>query len=304
MNETKEETLVEIEGLVRRYGTLTALNGVTLSVPKGKVFGLLGANGAGKTTMIKHIMGLLKPQQGSVQVFGRQPAEDPVEVLSRIGYLSEVNDLPEWMRVIDLIEYTKAFYPNWNDEYARELHGSFELQDKKKVKTMSKGQRARLGLLLALSHRPDLLVLDEPSSGLDPIVRADIVRAIIRAIGDEGRTVLFSSHLLDEVERVADYIAIIESGNIVRCGTLDAIKHGFHTVGVRLSKATEETPTINGATSWRGSGMNWLAMVEGDVDEFRYAVDQAGAEVVDLSTPSLNEIFVSLVGNEHPSMES
>ena len=298
-----KDSLVEIKDVTRRYGSLTALDSVSVQVAPGTVFGLVGANGAGKTTLIKHIMGLLKPQSGSVRVFGTNPVEDPVGVLSRIGYLSEVNEQPEWMRAGELIQYTRAFYSNWDDAYCASLHNSFELDDSKRVKNMSKGQRARLGLLLALSHRPEMLVLDEPSSGLDPLVRRDIVRAIIRTISDEGRTVVFSSHLLDEVERVADYLAIIESGKIVRCGTLDAIKTGFHSVGVRLSSECGQQPEIGGATAWRGTGLNWSAVVEGDVEEFKYAVGQAGAEIIDQTTPSLNEIFVSLVGGKHPTME-
>ena len=220
--------VVEIRNLSRRFGAADALSGVTLSIPRGAVFGLVGVNGAGKTTLIKHVMGLLRPQSGSVSVFGLEPVSNPAEVLSRVGYLSEANDLPEWMRVDELIHFTRAFYPNWDEDYAQSLRQSFELDPHKVVQSLSKGQRARLGLLLALSYRAELLILDEPSSGLDPLVRRDILRAIIKTIADEGRTVLFSSHLLEEVERVADHIAIIDGGRIIQNDELESLKSRFN----------------------------------------------------------------------------
>ena len=147
-----------------------------------------------------------------MRVFGLDPVADPVGVLSRIGYLSEENDLPGWMRVDELIRYSRAFYPAWDDAYAEELRQAFALDPAAKIKNLSKGQKARAGLLIALAYRPELLVLDEPSSGLDPIVRRDILGAVIRTIADEGRTVLFSSHLLEEVEQVADHVTMIHQG--------------------------------------------------------------------------------------------
>src|SRR5262249_31349186 len=161
-----------------------------------------------KTTLIRHILGLLKPQSGSVSVFGLDPIAEPKRVLSQLGYLSEDPDLPGWMRIHELIRYVAAFYPTWDSKYAEQLRRQFALDPQAKVKTLSKGQRARAGLLAALAYRPQLLVLDEPSSGLDPIVRRDILGAIVRTIADEGRTVLFSSHLLTEVEQMSDRVAM------------------------------------------------------------------------------------------------
>src|SRR5216683_154883 len=187
------EAVITVTALSRQFGPKRALRAVNLTVPCSVVYGLVGANGAGKTTLIKHVLGLLAAQKGSVRVFGLDPVADPVGVLSRIGYLSEENDLPGWMRVDELIRYTRAFYPAWDDAYAEELRQAFALDPTVKIKNLSKGQKARLGLLIALAYRPELLVLDEPSSGLDPIVRRDILGAGIRTIADEGRTVLFSS---------------------------------------------------------------------------------------------------------------
>src|SRR5438309_1879484 len=192
--------IVEISGLTREFGNNLALINVSLNVVRGRGLGLVGENGAGKTTLIKHVLGLLKAERGSVRVFGLDPVADPVGVLSRIGFLSEHRDLPAWMRVGELLRYTQAFYPNWDPAFAEELRSQFDLDPSAKIKNLSRGETAKAGLLVALAFRPELLLLDEPSSGLDPKVRRDILEAIIRTVADEGRTVLFSTHLLDEVE--------------------------------------------------------------------------------------------------------
>ena len=223
-------SVIEISQLTRRFGNKTALAGIDLSLPRGGVYGLVGANGAGKTTLIKHILGMMRAERGTVRVFGRDPVADPVGVLSRIGYLSEEHDLPAWMTIAELARYSRAFYPAWDPAYAEELRDAFALDANAKVKTLSKGQKARAGLLVALAHRPELLLLDEPSSGLDPIVRKDILGAILRTIADEGRTVLFSSHLLEEVEQVADHVTMINHGTIVMSAPLREIK-AAHQIG-------------------------------------------------------------------------
>ena len=232
------ESVIDVSALMRRFGATTALASVSLSLPRGAVYGLVGANGAGKTTLIKHILGLLRAESGSVRVFGLDPIADPVAVLSRIGYLSEENDLPGWMRVDELIRYSRAFYPAWDDAYAEELRQTFVLDPAARIKNLSKGQKARAGLLIALAYRPELLVLDEPSSGLDPIVRRDILGAVIRTIADEGRTVLFSSHLLEEVEQVADHVTMIHQGRIVLSAPMANIRE-THRVGDRVPSLDE-----------------------------------------------------------------
>jgi ABC-2 type transport system ATP-binding protein len=246
------EPVVSVTDLTRRFGAKAALSSVSLSMPRGAVYGLVGLNGAGKTTLIRHVLGLLRAESGSVRVFGKDPVADPVAVLSRIGYLSEENDLPGWMRVGELMRYSRAFYPAWDDAYAEELRQTFALDPTARIKNLSKGQKARAGLLIALAYRPELLVLDEPSSGLDPIVRKDILGAVIRTIADEGRTVLFSSHLLEEVEQVADHVTMISHGKVVLSAPLDAIRESHRVDGrvpsldeifvAQVGKATASAP--------------------------------------------------------------
>lgn len=209
---TMSENVVELDGVSRRFGKTVALDGLSLRVPRGCVYGLVGVNGAGKTTLIKHILGLLKARSGSVRVFGLDPVRNPVAVLRRIGYLSEERDLPEWMRIDELMRYTAAYHPNWDQAHAEELLRTFGLDASKKVKNLSKGMRAQAGLVAAVAHRPDLLVLDEPSTGLDAVIRRDILKAIIRTVADDGRTAIFSSHLLDEVEQMSDFISMVHEG--------------------------------------------------------------------------------------------
>lgn len=287
--------VVEITRVTRQFGNKTALDEVSLTVPRGGVFGLIGGNGAGKTTMIKHILGMLKPQQGSVRVFGLDPVDNPVGTLGRIGYLSEERDLPDWMRVGELMSYTQAFFPNWDERFAEELRDAFDLDSKARIRTLSRGQRARAGLLVALAHRPELLVLDEPSSGLDPVVRRDILGAIIRTIADEGRTVLFSSHLLDEVERVADRVAIIHQGRIMLTASMDEIKEQHRRVTLRFDQALDHAPALVGTISSAGTGHEWTYVCSGERAQLRSAAAAIGATVVDDEALSLDEIFVSRI---------
>ncbi len=286
------EHIVQIQELTRRFGRKTALENITLDVPQGCVFGLVGENGAGKTTLIKHMLGLLRAKSGSVRVFGLDPVRHPVEVLGRIGYLSEDRDLPEWMRIVQLLRYTRAFFPSWDESFAQELCATFELDLHQKIKSLSRGQRARVGLLIALAHRPDLLLLDEPSSGLDPIVRRDILSAIIRTVADEGRTVIFSSHLLEEVERVSDQVAMIHAGRLVLSGGLEEITAAHHLITLRFEQSQSVCPNLPGALSCQGSGQEWTVLCNGRMDEMQSAAQAMGGRIVEERIPTLEEIFV------------
>ena len=290
------EAVVSITNLSRQFGPKIVLNDVSLYVPRGSVFGLVGENGAGKTTLIKHILGLLRAETGSVRVFGRDPVQDPVGVLGNVGYLSEQPDLPGWMRVDEFMRYTRAFYPNWDPAYAEQLRAQFGLNPAQRLKTLSKGQMAKAGLLAAQAHRPGLLLLDEPSSGLDPMVRRDILEAVIRTVAEEGRTVFFSSHLLEEIERVSDQIAMVHKGRLVLCGSLDEIKAQHRRFVLNFETARTKPPVISGALSVSGTGKEWVVMCNGGRVELPSIVASLGARIVSEEVPSLNEIFVAHAG--------
>jgi ABC-2 type transport system ATP-binding protein len=287
------EAVVTITDLSRRFGSKTVLDKVSLYVPRGSVFGLVGENGAGKTTLIKHILGLLRAEAGSVRVFGADPVADPVGVLGNIGYLSEQPDLPGWMRVDEFMRYTRAFYPNWDEAYAEQLRAQFGLNPAQRLKSLSKGQMAKAGLLAAQAHRPKLLLLDEPSSGLDPVVRRDILEAVIRTVAEEGRTVFFSSHLLEEIERVSDQIAMLQKGKLVLCGSLDEIKMQHRRFVLNFESVQAKPPVIAGALSVSGIGKEWVVMCNGGRVELPAIAAALGARIVGEEVPSLNEIFVA-----------
>ena len=285
------QTVIEIDNLSRKFGRKQALDNVSMKIPRGVVMGLVGLNGAGKTTLLKHILGLLRAQQGTVSVFGKDPSRDPKFVLSRMGYLTEEDSLPGWMKVWQILRFSKPFYPNWNDDYAQELLETFKIDPAKTIKKMSKGQRARVGLTIALAHRPELLVLDEPSSGLDPVVRNDILAAIIRTIADSGKTVLFSSHLLDEVQRVSDMIGVIRNGRLVECGPLENLQTRYQRVTLKVEDSSGP-PKMEAMGKWEQSGDQWSAILDVASEDLEQAVDSIGGQIVKAHGVSLNEWFL------------
>lgn len=289
------ETVASIQNLTRTYKRVTALDNVSLEIPKGSVFGLVGSNGAGKTTLIKHIMGMLRAQSGTVRVFGMDPIAEPEAALVRIGFLSEDRDLPGWMRVYELMRYLRAFYPNWDPAFAEQLREQFKLDPQAKLKTLSRGQLAQAGLLGALAHRPDFLVLDEPSSGLDPIVRRDILSAIIRTVADEGRTVLFSSHLLDEVERVADHMAMIYNGKLLLNAPMEEIKTRHLRLVVKFTTPPKENP-LPGALTCNHFNGEWTIVCNGQIDACKGAIAEQGGTILEENEAGLEEIFIAHAG--------
>src|SRR6056297_250464 len=207
------QPLISIQNLEKRYRDCEALAGVSLEVPPGVVFALLGENGAGKTTMIKCLTGFEQPTAGSAKILGLDCHRDALEIRRRIGYVSDQPALYDWMRIDEIGWFTAAFYPTGYLKRYHELIAHYELPVGRKIRQLSKGQRAKVALSLAIAHDPDLLILDEPTSGLDPVVRRHFLESMVDRAA-VGKTVFLSSHQINEVERVADWVAIMHQGKI------------------------------------------------------------------------------------------
>jgi ABC-2 type transport system ATP-binding protein len=291
------ELVVEVNDLSRSFGKTKALDCVDFQASRGKVYGLVGANGAGKTTLIKHLLGLLRAKSGTVRIFGEDPVKNPESVLKHIGYLSEDRDIPDWMSIDELMRYTSAYHSTWDQGYAAELLNTFSLDPAQKIKTLSRGMRAQVALISAVAHRPDLLILDEPSSGLDAVVRKDILNAVVRTISEEGRTVIFSSHLLDEVERLSDHVTMIHNGRVALDSSLELINSSHHYSSIRFEN-TQTTPPDLQALSLSGDGRFWSAIHHGTTEAFQASIQKIGGEIVETRNATLEEVFVSRVGRD------
>lgn len=289
---------IETRDLRRTFGKFEAVKGVSLRVPKGTVFGLLGVNGAGKSTVIKMIMGHLRPTRGEISVLGRALGDDLVEIRRRVAYVSENRYLYEWMTVAESIRFTRSFHETWDDRKAADLLKRFSLPVEKKVRQLSRGNRARLCLLLALSFNPELIVLDEPTSGLDPIVRRDFIENIVAEIAEEGKTVLFSSHIVDEVERVADYVGIMDEGELLLVSTLDDIKLSYKRVRYATNGTRPEVAGVPGVVMVENGRHEQILTVKSWGDETLGALGERGVKNPEVLPISLEDIFVNTVRAE------
>lgn len=227
---------IEIDGLRFGYRRDDVLNGVDLHVPEGSIFGFLGRNGAGKTTTIKLLLGLLKPKEGCCKINGIDSHKDAIAVRRIVGYMAEDQHMYGWMRVGQIVKWVASFYPDWDDKLTKKLLDMLELPLKTKVKNLSKGQNSRLALLLALGHRPKVVILDDPTLGLDPIARKEFLRYVIGLLQANGVTVFFSSHLLYEIEPVADQIAILDDGVIIKSGSTLNLRESVKRIVLKTSK--------------------------------------------------------------------
>ena len=218
--------IIETNQLCKSFDSQPALRGLDLRVPVGSIFGFLGRNGAGKTTTIKTLMGLLRCDSGSAEVFGRPiiDADYPVEIRRRIGFVTEDKELYPYMTVEQLIRFTRPFFPKWRHDLERRYLQMFELPPRRKIPDLSKGMRSKLMLLLAISRGAELLILDEPTDGLDPAATEDVLRELVTIAASSGTTMFFSSHQLSEVELIADHIGIVDQGRMIVSGSLDDMK--------------------------------------------------------------------------------
>lgn len=219
--------LVQFKDVTKRFGKTTALDGVNLEVRPGSIVGLLGANGAGKSTLLRHITGMYLPDRGTCTTLGCEAGRlDPAR-LARIGYVHQDAALLDWMTVRQFVRYVAAYYPTWNAALEERFLTEFELTGKARVGTLSPGQRQRLAILIAIGFEPELLLLDEPAADLDPLARRRFLDLLINIIQDERRTVLISSHILSDVEKVVDHVVIMDKGRIRRDCPLDQLQEEF-----------------------------------------------------------------------------
>jgi ABC-2 type transport system ATP-binding protein len=217
--------VVEFENIHRAYRKgVDVLHGVTFSIESGQVVGLLGRNGAGKTTLIRIAMGMIEAQRGSVRLFGLDPREKPVEVKRRVGYVAEDQILPPFLRVREVVDMHRRLFPSWDDRLANDLSARFGLPEGERIGRLSKGQARQVALLCAIAHRPELLILDEPAGGLDPAARREFLETSIRLLNETGSTILFSSHYMTDVERVAGRVVLIHEGRLLLDQELDALR--------------------------------------------------------------------------------
>jgi len=216
--------VIRVDGIRKQFRGKEVLKGVSFEVQAGQTYAFLGRNGAGKTTLIRMLLGLLAPDAGSVSILGINPRTNPLAVRRRVGYLAEDQKMFGWMTIEQIVRFIAPFYDAWDDSLADQYLDQFELPRQTKIKHLSKGQNVRLGLVLALAHRPEVVILDDPVLGLDPIMRKEFNRDLIAHLQGEGRTVLYSSHLLYEVEPVADAVGILHKGQIVRQGATEDLR--------------------------------------------------------------------------------
>jgi len=292
-----EESIIKIQGLTREFGKQKALDNVDLQVKKGQVFGIVGENGAGKTTLIKHLLGLYKAEQGKVSVFGFDPVKNPAEVLGKIGYLSEQPDLPGWMTISQYMNYMSAFYPSWDKNLANNLIHVTSIDPDKKIKSLSKGQQARIGLCAAQAHRPELLLLDEPSSGLDPLVRKEILSAAIRTVIDDGRSVVFSSHYLDEVERICDHLIMFRGGRVVLSASMSEVLNNHQMITISSAELNrvgqDKIERLPGLIKLTEKRKEWYINCFSNYEELLPAIEKLSLDILEKRLMTLDEIFLS-----------
>jgi ABC-2 type transport system ATP-binding protein len=283
--------------LTKYYGSRAVVNSLDLRVPTGSVYGLLGRNGAGKTTAIKMLMGMVQPDCGDAEMLGHAVGEMPAEARQRIAYIAEGHPLYNWMTVQEAARFAAAFYPRWNERLLGQILDHFELPRRAKLRKLSNGQRAQVSLALAVAPEPELLVLDDPTLGLDTVVRRDFLESLIQIIQREGRTILFSSHILGDVERVSDRVGILVDGVLrVDCPT-DHFRESVKRVTLEFRGQPPEWPgdspaTSRGVVSWRHVGPQLELIVVGFDDEQRAAAESLEPAAIEVFDLNLEDAFI------------
>ena len=287
---------IQIEGLTMNFRGCQALRGVDLKIQTGSVFSLLGENGAGKTTLIRILTGFQRPSGGTVRILGLDPIRDALEIRRRIGYVSDSPALYEWMRIDEIGWFASSFYPDGFMKNYREMVAQYELPSNRKIKHLSKGQRAKVGLALAVAHDPELLILDEPTSGLDPLVRRDFLESMVDRAAS-GRTVLLSSHQMNEIERVTDRLAIIHDGKVGLEGQLAELRDEIFEVTFSVADPLAELPDSVSPIeilSEQKSGRQIRWIIRGFDSAFESEInDWTGVHSVRVKPATLEELFIA-----------
>lgn len=284
---------IEFQNVHKSFRQNYVLRGMSLQVMPGKTFAFLGRIGAGKTTAIRMLLGLLPCDEGFVSVLGCNPEIDPIGVRQRVGYLAEDQTMYGWMRCGEILRFMAPFYPTWDHQLALQYARDFEVPLGTKIKHLSKGQNVRLGLVLALAHRPEVVILDDPALGLDPIMRKQFNRDLITHLQGEGRTVFYSSHLLYEVEPVADEVAILDQGRIVRLSETESLRKDVKQV-VLPREAAALLGSDTRVLDRREEGRELAVVVEGAEKIIeRLAYEGVEHRVVDLNLDEIFEAYVT-----------
>lgn len=293
-----DAAVIEAIDLTKRYDGVEALRGLTFRVPRGSIYGFLGRNGAGKTTTIKVLLGMARPTGGAARVFGlASDAPDAgVEIRRRIGFVSEEKELYDCMTVEQIIRFTAAFFPKWRSDLESRYVRSFDLPLPRKVRALSRGMRTKLALLLALSRGAELLILDEPTTGLDPAVTEEVLQALVAHVGREEMTVFFSSHQIAEVDQIADGVTIIDRGRAVVSGSLEELRANYRRIQVVFDgeppAVTLRTPGIERI---RRDGRVLTLFTSGGTDAIVAEARALNPVAVDVVPVTLKEIFLETV---------
>lgn len=286
---------IETHALTKYYGSLAALNRVNLHVERGSVYGFLGRNGAGKTTAIRILAGLAQATGGTAQVFGFEVGRDRIEILERTGFVIDKMLIP-YMTGRELLRFNRGFYPAWSDAQARRYADALEIPLDRKFKKLSQGNQTKLCLLMALAQNPELLVLDEPTAGLDPVITDQLLRVLVEDFANDGRTILMSSHHLSEVEKIADWVGILDNGNLLLETRLDDIRASYRRVRVAGEHTPVKSPEV--LTAHASEGITEYVLCAGE-EKFVADLRNNGATVLEVLPMNLSEIFVELVGKEN-----
>jgi len=277
------------------------LDGVDLTVEPGEVVGLLGRNGAGKTTLLHIAMGMLHQQAGTVEVFGLDPRRDPIDVKLRVGFVSENQDLPEYLRVREVVDLHRSLFPAWDENMARDLAERFAIPADKRIKALSKGQARQVALLCALCHRPGLLVLDEPAGGLDPLARREFLETAIEALNETGTTIVFSSHYLSDVERLAGRVVMLHDAAVLIDASMDELHESFSIALVphRDQGTSDALLALSECLGVRRRTDAVHAVFRLEPEDARGLIaERLGVEGALCHTAGLEEMFIEIAGGE------